>query len=165
MYSIRFHKRGQCIWIFVLRASFVEVCVQDVFRAHWAYLQNPRRYVFLSSTKREFDPDAAYAIFVKNKTSDTALFLVITLTTFNWIVGASVVFLEIVHWWRHITHYDDTEAYRAICNILTVHMNNWETRQDQRGIPKLCKVPAKAGCDLSSTRVMLMRFSLITSME
>ena len=39
-----------------------------------------------------------------------------------------------------------TEAYHALCNILTVHLNNGATRADLRKIPKLCELTAKAGC-------------------
>ena len=85
------------------------------------------------------------------KPNDTALLSVIALTTFKCIVSASVTksalvcFVVTVHWWRHRTHYDVTKAYRALRNILTVHLNNGATQADLRGIPKHCKVTAKAG--------------------
>ena len=53
--------------------------------------------------------------------------------------------LSWLHWWRHRTHYDVTEANHALRNILTVHLNNGATRADLRGIPKHCEVTAKAG--------------------
>ena len=52
--------------------------------------------VHLSSTWREFDPDTANVVCIsvslgfRQKTSDTALFSVIALTTFKCIVRASV---------------------------------------------------------------------------
>ena len=49
-----------------------------------------------------------------------------------------------VNWWRHKTHYEVTEAYCALRNILTVHLNNGATRTDLREIPKHCVVTAKA---------------------
>ena len=83
--------------------------------------------------------------------SDTALLSVISLTTFNCIVSASITkgalvcFVVTVHWWRHKTHYDVTEAYRALRYIPTVHLNNGATCADLRGIPKHCEVTGKAG--------------------
>ena len=97
--------------------------------------------ICLSSTLPEIDPDTAYVVcisvslvFFCQKLSDTALLSVIALTTFNCIVSASVTkgalvrFVVTVHWWRHRTHYDVTAAYRALRNILTVHLNarTWE---------------------------------------
>ena len=85
----------------------------------------------------------------RQKPSDTALLWVIALTTFNCIVSASVTkdalvcFVVTVHWWRHITHYDVTEACRALRNIPAVHLNNGARRADWRGIPKHCEVMAK----------------------
>ena len=114
-------------------------------------------YVHLSSTLPEIDPDTAYVVCIsvslgfRQKPSDTALLLVIALTTFNCIVSASVTknalvcFVVTVHWWRHRTHYDVTEAYHPLRNIPTVHLNNGATCADLRGIPKHCKVTAKAG--------------------
>ena len=111
----------------------------------------------LSSTQREFDPDTAYEVCISvshgflQKPRDTALLSVIALTTFKCIVSASVTkgaivcLVVTVHWWRHRTHYDVTEIYHALRNILTVHLNNGATRADLRGIPKHCKVTAKAG--------------------
>ena len=61
------------------------------------------------------------------------------------MVGALVCFVVSVHWWRHRTHYDVTEAYRAPRNILTVHLHNGATRADLRGIPEHCEMTAKAG--------------------
>ena len=131
---------------------------------------------YLSSTLSEIDPDTAYVVFIsvsigfRQKPSDTALLSVIGLTTFKCIVsapvtkGALVCFVVTMHWWRHRTHYDVTEAYRALCNILTVHLNNGATRADYRGIPKHCEVTAKAG-RLSTIRVILMLFSLSLGME
>ena len=93
----------------------------------------------------------------RQKPSDTALLSVIALTTFKCIVNASVTkgalvcFVVTVHWWRHRTHYDVTKAYRALRNILTVHLNNGATRADLRGIPKHCEVTAKAGHQSSYT--------------
>ena len=87
----------------------------------------------------------------RQKPSDTALLSVIALTTFNCIVSASVTkgvlvcFVVTVHWWRHRTHYDVTEAYRVLRNILTVDLNNGATRADLRGIPKHYEATAKAG--------------------
>ena len=112
---------------------------------------------FLSSTLPKIDPDTDYVVCIsvshdfRQKPSDTALLSVIVLTTFNCIASASVTkdalvcFVVTVHWWRHRTHYDVTEAYRALRNILTVHMNNGETRAELRGIPKHCEVTANAG--------------------
>ena len=114
-------------------------------------------YIGLSSTWREFDPNTAYVVCIsvslgfRQKPSDTALLSVIALTTFKCIVSASVTkgalvcFVVTVHWWRHRTHYDVTEVYHALCNILTVHLNNGATCADLRGIPKHCEVAAKAG--------------------
>ena len=114
-------------------------------------------YMSLSSTLPEIDPDTAYVICISvslgfcQKPSDTALLLEIALTTFNCTVstsvnkGALVCLVVIVHWWRHRTHYDVTEAYHALCNVLTVHLNNGATRADLRGIPKHCEATAKAG--------------------
>ena len=111
----------------------------------------------LSSTLPEIDPDTAYVVCIsvslgfRQKPSDTALLSVIALTTFNCIVSASVTkgtlvcFVMIVHWWRHITQYDVTDAYRALRNILTVHLNNGATRADLRRIPKHYEMTAKAG--------------------
>ena len=112
---------------------------------------------YLSSTLAEIDPDTAYVVCIsislgfRQKQSDTALLSVIALTTFNCIVivsvtkGALVCFVVTVHWWRHRTHYDVTEACRALRNISTVHLNNGAPRADLRGIPKHCEVTAKAG--------------------
>ena len=112
---------------------------------------------FLSSTLPEIDPDTAYVVCIsvslgfRQKPSDTALLSVIALTTFNCIVSASVTkgvlvcFVVTVHWWRHRTHYDVTEAYRVLRNILTVDLNNGATRADLRGIPKHYEATAKAG--------------------
>ena len=131
----------------------------------------------LSSTWREFDPDTAYAVCISvslgfsQKPSETALFSVIVLTTFKCIVSASVTkcafvcFVVTVHWWRHRTYYDVIEAYRALCNILTVHFNNGATRADLRGIPKYCEVTAKTGHQSTRMRVILMRFFLPICME
>ena len=114
-------------------------------------------YIYLSSTLPEIDPDTAYVVCIsislgfRQKPSDTALFLVIALTTFNCIVSASVTkgalacFVVTVHWWRHRTHYDVTEVYRTLRNILTVHLNNGAICADLRGIPKHYEVTAKAG--------------------
>ena len=111
----------------------------------------------LSSTLPEIDPDTAYVVCIsvslvfRQKPSDTTLLSVIALTTFNCIVSASVTkgalvcFVVPVHWCRHRTHYDITEAYRALRNILTVHLNNGATPADLRGIPKHYEVTAKAG--------------------
>ena len=114
-------------------------------------------YMHLSSTLPEIDPDTAYVVCIsvslgfRQKPSDTALLSVIALTTFNCIVSASVTkgvlvcFVVTVHWWRHRTHYDVTEAYRVLRNILTVDLNNGATRADLRGIPKHYEATAKAG--------------------
>ena len=114
-------------------------------------------YHILSSTLPKINPDTAYVVCIsvslgfRKKPSDASLLSVIALTTFNCIVRASVTkvvlvcFVMTVHWWRHGTHYDVTEAYRALCNILTIHLNNVATRADLRGIPKHCEVTAKAG--------------------
>ena len=114
-------------------------------------------YIYLSSTLPEIDPDTAYVVCIsvsfgfRQKPSDTALLSVTALTTFNCIVSASVTkgvlvcFVVTAHWWRHRTHYDVTETYHALRNILTVHLNNGATRADLRGIPKHCEVTAKAG--------------------
>ena len=114
-------------------------------------------YIYLSSTLPEIDPDTAYVVCIsvslgfRQKPSDTALLSVIALTTFNCIVSASVTkgvlvcFVVTVHWWRHRTHYDFTEAYRVLRNILTVDLNNGATRADLRGIPKHYEATAKAG--------------------
>ena len=114
-------------------------------------------YIHLSSTLPEIDSDTAYVVCIsvslgfRQKPSDTALLSIIALTMFNCIVSASVTkaalvcFVVTVHWWHHRTHYDVTEAYRTLRNILTVHLNNGATRADLRGIPKHCEVTAKAG--------------------
>ena len=114
-------------------------------------------YVVLSSTLPEIDPDTAYVVCIsvslgfRQKPSDTALLSVIALTTFNCIVSASatkealVCLVVTVHWWRHRTHHDVTEAYRALRNIPTVHLNNGAICADLRGILKHCEVTAKAG--------------------
>ena len=84
-----------------------------------------------------------------------ALLSVTTLTTFKCIASASVTkgvlacFVVTVHWWCHRTHFDVTEAYHLLCNILTIHLNNGATRADLRGIPKHCEVIAKAGRQLT----------------
>ena len=125
------------------------------------YMYNPLliwyTYITLSSTLPEIDPDTAYVVCIsvslgfRQKPSDTALLSVIALTTFNCIVSASVTkgvlvcFVVTVHWWRHRTHYDVTEAYRVLRNILTVDLNNGATRADLRGIPKHYEATAKAG--------------------
>ena len=123
----------------------------------YIYYRLDTLYRILSSTLPEIDPDTAYVVCIsvslgfRQKPSDTALLLVIALTTFNCIVSASVTkgalicFVVTVHWWRHGTHYDVTEAYHALLNILTVHLNNGATRADLRGIPKHWEVTAKAG--------------------
>ena len=106
-----------------------------------------------------------------SKTNDTALLSVIALTTFNCIVSASVTkgalvcSVVTVHWWRHRTHYDVTEANRVRRNIPTVHLSNGTTRADLRRIPKHCEVTAKAGRQSIYTRVILMRFSLSVGIE
>ena len=68
--------------------------------------------VNLSSTLPEIGTDTAYVVYLsvslgfRKKTSDTALLSVISLTTFNCIVSASVTkgalvcFVVTVHWWR-----------------------------------------------------------------
>ena len=93
------------------------------------YPRGTKLYAFLSSTLPDIDPDTAYVICIsvslgfRQKPSDTALLSVIALTTFNCIVNASVTkgalvcFVMTVHWWRHRTHCDVTEAYRALRNI------------------------------------------------
>ena len=118
---------------------------------------NHQQLNYLSSTLPEIDPDTAYVVCIsvslgfRQKPSDTALLSVIALTTFNCIVSASVTkgvlvcFVVTVHWWRHRTHYDVTEAYRVLRNILTVDLNNGATRADLRGIPKHYEATAKAG--------------------
>ena len=114
------------------------------------------QYASLSSTLPEIDPDTAYVVSIsvslgfRQKPSDTALLSVIALTTFNCVVSASVTkgalvcFVVPVHWWRHRTHYDVTEAYRALRNILTVHSNNGATRADLRGISKHYEVTGES---------------------
>ena len=114
-------------------------------------------HIHLSSALPEIDPDTAYVVCIsvsfgfRQKLSDKALLSVIALTTFNCIVSASVTkgalvcFVVTVHWWRHGPHYDITEANSALCNILTVHLNNGATRADLRGMPKHWEVTAKAG--------------------
>ena len=78
-----------------------------------------------------------HLVFVK-KTSDVALLSAIALTAFKCIASASITqgalvcFDLTVHWWRHITHYDVTEVYHALRNVLTVHLNNGATRADLR---------------------------------
>ena len=111
----------------------------------------------LSSTLPEIDPDTAYVVCIsvslgfRQKPSDTALLSVIALSTFIYIVSASVTkgalvcFVVPVHWWRQRTHYDVTKAYRSLRNILTVHLNNGATRADLRGVPKYYEVTANAG--------------------
>ena len=124
-------------------------------------------YVYLSRTLAESDPDTVYVVCIsvslgcRQKPSDTALLSVIALTTFNCIVSAShsasawrmsasvtkcalVCFVVPVHWWRHGTHFDVTEANCLLQNILTVHLNKGATRVDLRGIPKHCEVTANA---------------------
>ena len=87
----------------------------------------------------------------RQKPNDTALLLIIALTMFKCIVGtlatkgALICFVVTVHWWHHRTHYDITETYRVLRNVLTVHLNNGATRTNLKGVPKHCKVTAKAG--------------------
>ena len=133
-------------------------------------------YIHLSSTLPEIDADTAYVVCIsvslgfRQKPSDTALLSVIALTTFNCIVSASVTkgalvcFVVTVHWWRHRTHYDVTEAYRALRNIPTVHLNNGTTCTDLRGIPKHCEVTAKQGVN-RYIWVILMQFSVSLGIE
>ena len=122
---------------------------------HWllwgSYFNGLRWYYILSSTLPEIDPDTAYVVCISASLGYTALLSVISLTTFNGIVSASVTksmlvcFVVTVHWWRHRTHYDVTEACRALRNIPTVHLNNGAPRADLRWIPKYCEVTSKAG--------------------
>ena len=135
------------------------------------------KILYLSSTLPEIDPDTAYVVCIsvslgfRQKPSDTALLSVIALTTFNCIVSASVTkgvlvcFVVTVHWWRHRTHYDVTEVYRVLRNILTVDLNNGATRADLRGIPKHYEATAKARALIDNLRVILMRFSSSLGME
>ena len=120
--------------------------IQKAFSISWHH--------HLSSTLPEIGPDTVYVVCIsvslgfRQKPSDTALLSIIALTTFNCIVSASVTkgvllcFVVTVHWWRHRTHYNVTEAYRTLRDILTVHLNNGATRADLRGIPKHCEVTA-----------------------
>ena len=91
------------------------------------------------------------------KPSDTALLLVIALTTSKCIVSASVTkgaivcLVVTVHWWRHRNHYDVTEVYHMLRNILTVHLNNGATRSDLRGIPNIAKWRRKQGVNRQYT--------------
>ena len=84
---------------------------------------------------------------------------------FKCIVSTSVTKSELVRfvmtgqWWCHRTNYGITEAYPALCNILTVHLNNGATHADLRGIPKQCEVIAKAGHQSTSMQVILMQSS------
>ena len=104
--------------------------------------------------------------FSLKKTSDTALFSVIALTTFKCIVramvtkGALVRFVVTVHWRRHRSQYGVTEVYRALRNIKTVHLNNVANRADLGGISKHCEMTAKAGRQSTIYTGDLMRFSL-----
>ena len=79
--------------------------------------------------------------------------------------GVLICYVVTVHWWRHRTHYDVTEAYPALRNILTVHLNNGATREDLRGIPKHCEVTAKAGSQWTIYTGDLIRFSSSIGME
>ena len=127
------------IYIYIYASGSISGKVLDIY----IYI-----YIYISSTLPEIDPDTAYVVCIsvslgfRQKPSDTALLSVIALTTFNYIVSASVTkgvllcFVVTVHWWRHRTHYDVTEAYRALRNILTVDLNNGATGADMRGIPK-----------------------------
>ena len=74
-----------------------------------------------------------------------ALLSVIALTTFNCIVSASVTKGALICFLSCLCIDDVTEAYRALRNILTDHLNNGATRADLRGIPKHYEVKAKAG--------------------
>ena len=102
-------------------------------------------YQHLSSTWPEFDPDTAYVVCIsvslgfRQKPSDTALFSVTALTTFKCIVRVSVTkgelvcFVVTVHWWRHRTNYDVTEAYRALLNDRNRSFEQWvSTRGPER---------------------------------
>ena len=131
-------------------------CIENTMQANCVYsklikqndLSVPFKYVYLSSTLPEIDPNTAYVVCIsvslgfRQKPSDTALLSAIALTTCNCTVSAPVTkgvlvcFVVTVHWWRNITHYDVTEAYRALRNILTVHLNNGATGAELRGIPK-----------------------------
>ena len=79
------------------------------------------------------------------------LFSVIALTMLRCIVnpsftmGALVCVVVTVHSWRRRTHYDVTEACHELHNILTVHLDNGETRAGLKGNSKQCEVRAKAG--------------------
>ena len=154
-----------------MRTISVSMSVTDIAiwrGAHWLYTLNSFLFPYLewvsamllctlSITLPEIDPDTAYIVCIsvslgfRKRTSDTALLSIIALTTFKCIVSASVTkgalvcFVVPVHWWRHRTHYDVTEDYRALLNILTVHLNNGATRADLIGIPKHYEVTAKAG--------------------
>ena len=139
-------------WTLESMAHKLNPSYKYIFDPVWATLK-----LTLSSTYREFDPDTAYMVCIsvslgfRQKPSDTAVLSVIALTMFKCFVSASVTkcalvcFVLTVYWWRHKTHYDVTEAYRTLRNILTVHLNNGATRADLRGIPKHCEVTTKAG--------------------
>ena len=94
-------------------------------------------------------------------------FSVIALTTLTCIVSASftkgvlVCFVVTMHRWRRRTHYDVTEAYRALRNILIFiwtmqqHTRTWEES------PNNAKWRRKQGVNRQVWCVILMRFSFI----
>ena len=141
---------------------------------HTPVTSHIHRYIYLSSTWREFDPNTAYVVCIsvslgfRQKPSDTALLSVIALTKFKYIVSASVTkgalvcFVVTVHWWRHRICYDVTEVYHALRNILTVNLSN--TRWPERS-PQTLRSCGESRSSIDNIRVIFMRFSLLLGME
>ena len=128
------------------------------------------QYHHLSSTLPEIDPDTAYVVCIsvslgfRKKPSDTALLSVIALTTFNCIVSASVTkgalvcLVVIVHWWRHRTHYDVTEAYCALCNF-NRSFEQWSNTRGPERNPQTLRSDGESRASIDHIRLILMRFS------
>ena len=106
-----------------------------------------------------------HMVFIKK--SDMALLSVIALTKFKCIVSASVTkgalvcFVVSVHWWRHITHYDVTEACHALRNILTVLWTMEQHARTWAESPNTAKWRRAQNINRQYKRVILMRFFII----
>ena len=80
---------------------------------------------------------------------DMALFSVIASTTFKCIIrplvikGVLLCRVLSVHWWRPRTHYDVTDAYHSLCNILIVCLKNGATHRHLRGSLMQCELTTK----------------------
>ena len=143
----------------------------------WRYIRNFPLYgiivyIYLFSTLPKIDPDTIYVVCIsvslgfRQKSSDTALLSVIALTTFNCIVSVSVTkgvlvcFVVTVHWWRHRTNYDVTEAYCALRNILNIHLKfeQWSNTCGPERNSKTLRSDGKSRALIENIRVILMRF-------